>query len=108
MQVTHVVCEILQHICSIQEGRLHQLTIVGKYLIMDDVVMSRPSRALNGSVGLQVEVPIARLGDTSVDDGAIPWIPRTVHCGVRIWIKPCLIAISVSTAPFHHRHLPYE
>ena len=41
--------------------------------------MRRPRGALNRGVRLQKEVPILRLGDITINNGAIGWVARTIR-----------------------------
>ena len=75
-QVAQIVGQVLEGVGGAHERGLH--AALAEDLVVDDVVMRRPSGALEGGVGLQEEIPVAGLGDAAVDDGAVLWVARAV------------------------------
>jgi hypothetical protein len=75
-EVTHVVCQVLEGVGGVVEGRLYLTT--SEYFVEDRVIMGRTSGALDRGVGLQEEVPVPSFGDATVDNGAVLRVRRAV------------------------------
>ena len=62
-------------------------------LIMHHMVMSWPSAAAKGGVGLQKDIPVPYFGHTTIDDGAI----SGVLCFLMGLVELCRVETSVVT-----------
>lgn len=69
--MTEIVSEVLQNIHRIAASSDIELGIISKHSVVHNVIVAWAGRTLNGTVGHEIEVASAGLGNTTINNSAV-------------------------------------
>lgn len=95
IHIAQALRQVLKHIRHVVEPRRQRLGIASaEDLVEHDNVVPRARGALDGRVRLEEEVPVTRLRDTPVDDGAGLWVAGPVGVGFLCRVKSRVVTLT--------------